>query len=70
MTPQSNRVLIALVAALIVPRIEQLTGIKLTPDDVAALVGLIVVAAHGVAAIFTRYFPPPNPQTPAGPAKG
>jgi len=70
MTPQSNRVLIALVAALIVPRIEQLTGIKLTPDDVAALVGLAVVAAHGVAAIFTRYFPPPNSQTPAGPAKG
>lgn len=66
MSAQGNRVLVALIAALAVPWVERLTGLKLSTDDVASLVGLSVAAAHGLAALLTRYFPPP----PAPPAKG
>lgn len=67
MNAQQNRVIVTLLAAILVPRIEQHLGIKLTADDVADLVGLSVVAAHGIAAIFVRYFPPKA--QPAQPAK-
>jgi hypothetical protein len=66
---RSNTVMVGLVAALIVPRIEQTTGIKLTIDDVAALIALAGVAWHGLATAFERYLPPPNPQKPVEPAK-
>lgn len=70
MNPQSNRVVVALVAALLVPRIEELTHVKLTLDDVAALVGLSVALWHGAARAFVTYFPPPSPKAePAAPAK-
>ena len=55
---RSNTVLLSLVAALVVPRIERATGIKLTGDDVAALMGLAVVAWHAGASTLERYFPP------------
>lgn len=63
-TQRGNTVMVGLVAALVVPRIERLTGVKLTLDDVAALVALFMAGWHGVATVFERYFPPPNPMTP------
>lgn len=66
---RGNTVMVGLIAALIVPRIEQTTGIKLTIDDVAALIALAGVAWHGLATAIERYFPPPNPQKPVEPAK-
>lgn len=45
--PRTNTVLVTLLAAVIVPRIEQLTGVKLTVDDVGALMALAVVVWHG-----------------------
>lgn len=52
-------VLVTLTAALVVPRIERATGIKLTTDDVAGLIGLIAISWHGAVTAFVRYFPPP-----------
>jgi len=56
---RSNVVMVSLVAALVVPRIQQMTGIVLTIDDVAALIALAGVLWHAVAQTFERYFPPP-----------
>lgn len=68
MNPQAinNRLIATLVGALLVPKIERATGVKLTTDDVAALVALVPVAWHGIGAIFDRVFPPK--QQPVGPA--
>lgn len=66
---KSNSVAIGAVAALLVPWIERLTGVKLTEDQALSLVILLMSAAHMAVAVFTRYFPPPNPQKPADPAK-
>jgi hypothetical protein len=76
---RSNAVIVGLAAALIIPRVEQVTGVKLTPEDVADLLALGLMAFHGAAATFERYFPPPpaqpapatlpNPTAPAQPAK-
>lgn len=65
---RSSTVIVALLAATIVPRIERVTGVKLTLDDVAALFSLAVVVWHGLATAFERYFPPPSPTQPAHPA--
>lgn len=65
----NNRVTAALVASLLIPWVERLTGVKLTPDEAVGLVGLAVAAFHGIATLFTRYFPPPNPTQPVSPAK-
>ena len=56
----NNRILVTLVAALLVPWIERVSGVKLTTDEVAGLVGLATAAAHAAAALFLRYFPPPS----------
>src|SRR6185437_15408492 len=63
MTPKPNNargnaVMLTLVAALIVPRVQKLTGITLSMDDVATLMALAAVAWHGGASIFDRYLPP------------
>ena len=63
MTPKpnnarSNTVMLTLVAALVVPKVQKLTGITLSLEDVADLMGLVVVAWHGGASILDRYFPP------------
>lgn len=65
---RSNTVMVGLLAALVVPRIERATGIKLTTEDVGALIGLAIAAFHGIATAFERYFPPPNPTQPVTPA--
>lgn len=56
----NNRVTAALVASLLIPWVSRLTGITLTVDQAVGLVGLAVAAFHGVATLFTRYFPPPK----------
>lgn len=65
---RSNTVLVGLIAAVVAPRIEKATGIKLDTDDVAALVGLALVGWHGgiaglawLGTVFTHYFPPKVP---------
>lgn len=71
-----NRMIATLVGGLLVPHIEEVTGIKLSPADVEALIVLVPVIYHGVAALgqsvkaaFLTYFPPPvRPTTPAEPA--
>ena len=69
-------VIVALLAALLVPRIERWTGIKLNEDDIGALVGGAVAAWHGAAAVieplwerFAYKYLPPIPTSPAQPAK-
>jgi hypothetical protein len=61
---RQNVVMVGLLASLLIPRVQKLTGVTLTLDDVAALSALALVAWHGVASTLERYFPPPNP-TPA-----
>ncbi len=61
---RQNVVMVGLLAAMVIPRVQRLTGVTLTIDDVAALAALALVAWHGVASTFERYFPPPIP-TPA-----
>lgn len=68
MNPSQNRVLVTLIAAILIPRLEQHFGLKLTADDIADLVALVVVGAHGVATFFVRYFPPKGPMAPKGPS--
>jgi len=65
----NNRVTAALVASLLIPWVQKLTGVQLTLDQAVGLVGLSVAAFHTIAAVLVRYFPPPNPQKPADPAK-
>ena len=65
---RSNTTTVALVAALVVPRIQRATGVVLSIDDVAALMAVAVAVWHAGASLFERYFPPPNPTTPAAPA--
>lgn len=78
MNPQAvyNRILAGLVTALLGPWWESKTGMKLSDEQVLALVALAPVAYHTVAgawakcvAAFLLYFPPPNPQKPVEPAK-
>lgn len=73
-TQRVNTVMVGLVAALIVPHVERLTGVKLSTDDVAELIGAALIVWHGgVAAIekaweiFQRYYPPPVPDASANP---
>lgn len=67
---RGNTVMVGLIAAIAIPRIEQLTGVKLSIDDVAALIGLAGVVWHGAATAVERYFPPPpNPTSPPPAAK-
>ena len=67
--PRGNATIAALVSALIVQRVQRVTGVVLTVDDVAALMALSMTAWHAGAATFERYFPPPNPITPEKPAQ-
>lgn len=57
---RGNTVLVTLVAAMVIPRIQKLTGVRLDTDDVVALMALAFAGAQGAAAIFERYFPPPT----------
>lgn len=64
-----NRLIATLVGGLLVPRIEEFTHTKLTPEDIAALITLVPLFYHAVSAAFLRYFPPPNPIEPPPAAK-
>lgn len=75
---RGNTVMVTLLAALLVPRIQRMTGATLTLDDVAALVAGSATVWHGGCAVFERYFPPPtqivgvadiHPTLPANPAQ-
>lgn len=55
---RSNSTIVALVAALLIPRIQKWLGVTLTLEDVAALVAAAVAAAHTISAAFERCFPP------------
>lgn len=77
MSTRSNTVIVSLIAALVIPRIQKLTGMTLTLDDVATLIGVGAAAVHAGAAVFERYFPPPQakvlaeaPSTPVVTGKG
>ena len=63
----NNRVTAALVASLLIPWVQKLTGVQLTLDQAVGLVGLSVEAFHAIAAVLTRYFPPPNQPGPTAP---
>lgn len=74
MNAVQNRMLAAVVAALLGPILDQKLGLKLTDGQLIELVGLAPVAFHALAALadkcvaaFVLYFPPP--QKPAEPAK-
>ncbi|MGH8266275.1 MAG: hypothetical protein ACRETS_03050 [Steroidobacteraceae bacterium] len=61
---RANTVMVTLLASLIVPRVQALTGVQLSAGDVAALIAASAALWHAGAAIFTRYFPPPTRLTP------
>lgn len=60
---RSNTVQVALVAALVVPKVQKLTGITLTTEDVASLAAIVVVVWYWAVTTFERYFPPPGDQS-------
>jgi hypothetical protein len=60
MNDKRNAVIVALVAAALIPRIQKLLGVTLTIDDIAGLMALAVTAGHSVCAVIERYFPPPS----------
>jgi hypothetical protein len=73
MNPQAinNRILAGAVTALLGPWWESKTGMKLSDEQVIAMVALAPVAYHMVAgawakcvAAFVLYFPPPSPNAP------
>lgn len=64
-TQGSNTVIVSLVAAILAPKVERYTGVKLTPEDQVALVAGAVTVFHAAVAAFERYFPPPQPVGPA-----
>lgn len=66
---RSQTVMVALVAALLIPRIQKMTGVKLDIEDVAALVAAAPAAWHGFLTFLDRYFPPKNPTQAASAAK-
>jgi len=69
-TQRKNATIVVLAAAIVVPRIQQWTGIKLTVDDVADMVALGITVWHGAATVLEHYFPPKIPfTTPVEPAK-
>jgi len=57
---RSNAVIVALAAALLIPRIQRWTGVTLTIDDIAALMATAIGLGHGVSAVIERYLPPPR----------
>lgn len=57
---RSQTVIVALIAALLIPRIQRWTGVVLTLDDIAALMAASVAAWHGLCAVIEKYFPPPQ----------
>lgn len=57
---RSQTVIVALVAALLIPRVQRWTGVALTLDDIAALMAASVGVWHGLCAVIERYFPPPQ----------
>lgn len=64
---RSNTVMVTLAAALLAPKVERATGIKLSTEDVATLIGAAAIIYHAAISAFVRYFPPPNPiQPPQG----
>lgn len=76
MNAVQNRILAAVVAALLGPILDQKLGLKLSDAQLIELVGLAPVAFHALAALWAKccaafviYFPPPNPQKPVEPAK-
>lgn len=64
---RSSSVIVALIAALLIPRIQKALNVTLTIDDIAALMAAAVTVAHGVSAVFQRYFPPPSAKATATP---
>lgn len=63
--PRSSTVLVSLIAALLIPRIQRLTGVELSNEDIAALIGLGTAAFHGLLTFIERFIPPkPDPRTP------
>lgn len=57
---RSSSVIVSLVAALLIPRVQKWTGVTLDLDDIAALMAGAVVVWHGLSAFVERYFPPPH----------
>lgn len=69
-----NRLIATMVGGLLVPRIEEIFHVKLTAEDVAALITAVPLAYHTAGALwakavaaFVMYFPPKV--APAQPAK-
>lgn len=58
---RSQSVIVALLAAMLIPRIQKWTGVTLTLDDIACLMAAAVASWHGICAVIERYFPPPMP---------
>jgi hypothetical protein len=67
MNTRQNSIIVALASAMLVPKIEQLTGVKLKTEDVAELVAAALIAWHALAAFIETRFPPKV--QPAEPAK-
>jgi hypothetical protein len=64
---RSQAVMASLLAAILIPKIQKWTGVKLDIDDIVDLMAGAAIAWHGLCAFIERYFPPPAvkaPQTP------
>lgn len=70
MTTRSNTVIVTLGAAILIPKVEQWTGLKLSVSDIADLFAAGALGWHGFSTVFEHYFPPKVPfAQPAEPAK-
>jgi hypothetical protein len=58
MNTRQNSIIVALVSAMLVPKIQTLTGLKLSTEDVAELVAGATLAWHGLTAFIESRFPP------------
>lgn len=61
---RGNTVIVTLGAAILIPRLEQWTGLRLTINDIADLFALGALGWHGFSTAFEHYFPPKVPFTP------
>ncbi len=66
---RGNAAQATVVAALMISLVQRHTGVVLTTEDALALLGMFAASWHWTCSVFEKYFPPPNPITPAEPAQ-
>ncbi|MDR5726785.1 MAG: hypothetical protein RB191_04875 [Terriglobia bacterium] len=64
---RSQAIMASLLAAILIPKVQKLTGVKLDIDDIVDLMAASAILWHGLCAFIERYFPPPAPKAATPP---